>query len=269
MVFAFLGAAGALGVLVATFARRAHRLEAQLQSLAQPLHELRGALTALELGLALAERSPGSRWRLKECVESLRPSLERAALGARDIDALRRGENSAVAAKGDVNFNTLVLRNARAWALLAPSYAATLEVDWRAGPVRVIGHAGRLQQALDNLIANALEHGGGSVLVEGERRGRLVHVLLSDGGPGLPRPLGATVNGNGSHPAASSSKRGHGLAIARAVIQEHGGRLGLGTGRNGPGFLVELPIAEGGDAPLSIARPNGRPPSRSLTSNAA
>ena len=41
-----------------------------------------------------------------------------------------------------------------------------------------------LASALDNLVANALEHGGGRILVEGERSGNVVRVLISDGGSG-------------------------------------------------------------------------------------
>jgi nitrogen fixation/metabolism regulation signal transduction histidine kinase len=97
-----------------------------------------------------------------------------------------------------------------------------------------------LQQALDNLIANALEHGGGRVFVEGELRGGIVCVLVSDGGLGLPRDPDAGAKG-------SSSARGHGLSIVRKAIHEHNGTLGLAMGRNGPGLLVELPTTDPGE----------------------
>ena len=56
--------------------------------------------------------------------------------------------------------------------------------EWRAGPAWIIGDATALASALDNLVTNALEHGGGRVLVEGERSGNVVRVLISDGGSG-------------------------------------------------------------------------------------
>jgi signal transduction histidine kinase len=238
-----IAAALALGLLGLKAWRTARRLRDRLASLTRPLHELRGALAALELGLAVIERSSSSCAELNGCVDSLRLSLERASLGARDVDALRRGDRVA-AVKDRVDFSTLILRSTRAWSLLAPAYNATLDVDWRAGSVRVLGHAGRLQQAFDNLIANALEHGGGRVLVEGERRGAQIRVLVSDGGAGLPHQFDG---------APSSAVRGHGLSIASAMIREHEGRLGLGMGRNGPGLLVELPaIGGGGNTPIAL-----------------
>jgi signal transduction histidine kinase len=231
--------------LLGLYARRTVRqLRGRLASLTRPLHELRGALTAIELGLALIERSSSSCADLNGCVDSLRLALERASLGARDADALRRGDQvSAVMDHLDVS--ALILRSARAWSLLAPAYNASLDVVWHAGPVRVLGHAGRLQQAFDNLIANALEHGGGRVLVEGEHRGAQVRVLVSDGGAGLPSQFDE---------ASSNTVRGHGLKIASAVIREHEGRLALGMGRNGPGILVELPATGGGGNPPVVLR---------------
>lgn len=229
----------ALGIVSAALRRRALRFEHRLESLSQPLHELRGALGALELGLSLLERPLPD---VNGSIDGLRHSLQRATLGAEDVDAIRRGDAGATA-RAHVNLNTLVLRSARAWKLLAPSFEATVDVDWRAGPVQVKGHAGRLQQALDNVIANALEHGGGRVLVEGERRGRCVGVLVSDDGHGISRPDG-TLDERGSR-SAGASNRGHGLEIVRAVVLEHGGRLRYGTGRHGPGLLIELPTVDG------------------------
>jgi signal transduction histidine kinase len=220
------------------------------------LHELRGALTALELGLSFMERSGRLRQQLNGCGDSLHVSLDRAALAARDIDILRVGAPKAVDVKIEVEFQELVLRSARAWSFLAPTFASSLEVDWRAGPVRVLGHAGRLQQALDNLIANALEHGGPRVVIEGERRDDLVRLLISDGGGGPPPDL----DGLAEKTAAISPKKGpqsahgYGLLIAGQVIREHRGRLALGMGSNGPGLLIELPATDGGGkAPVAGA----------------
>jgi signal transduction histidine kinase len=247
---AYAGAATGLGLLSAFLWRRTRCLGSRLDTLARPLHELRGALAALELGLSYAERANGWRQELNGCADSLHISLDRAALAARDIEILRLGAPTSVDVKVQVDFQALVLRSARAWSFLASTYPGSLEVDWRAGPVRVLGHAGRLQQALDNLIANALEHGGSCVVIEGERRDDVVRILISDGGSGLPRiPGGALAEATVPTPVARTTRsaRGHGLSIAGEVIREHNGRLALGMGRNGPGVLVELPTVRGDD----------------------
>jgi signal transduction histidine kinase len=161
-----LSGAAALAFLSGALGRRVRRLRCRLESLDRPLHELRGALASLELGLSFVERSREVRRELNGCADSLHVSLDRAALAARDIGILRVGRAAVVDVKVELDFRKLVLRSARAWSFLAASYAGSVEVDWRAGPVRVLGHSDRLQQALDNLIANALEHGGSRVLIE-------------------------------------------------------------------------------------------------------
>jgi signal transduction histidine kinase len=220
----------------------ARRLVMRLRSLTRPAHELRGALTALQLGLDPADRrnrcTPGFVLRS----EGLRAQLERATFALAELDRRRQGKE--VAANGaavdqreaeSLDLATIVLRTAGAWSQLAPGYGARLDLDWRAGPVPIDGHAASLRQALDNLIANALEHGGGRVLVEGERLGARARVTISDGGPG-PR-LHAKSTGASWH-----SPRGHGLAIASEAIEAHGGSLMSGVGGNGAALVLELPV---------------------------
>jgi signal transduction histidine kinase len=239
------GAAAALAFVSGALGRRVIRLRGRLRSLDQPLHELRGALAAIELGLSFVERSRGVRPELNGCTDSLHVSLDRAALAAQDISILRVGEVKAIDVKVEVDLGELVLRSARAWSFLSSTYEGSVEVDWRAGPVQIAGHATRLQQALDNLIANALEHGGSRVLIEGERRGQVVRLLISDGGGGLPQDLDAVLAEKTEAPSSEkASSRGHGLAIVSNVIRDHQGRLTFGMSSNGPGLLVELPVAE-------------------------
>jgi signal transduction histidine kinase len=234
-----------VAVGVATLAAlRFRRRQAQARLVARSLHELRGGVAALELGLAAFERSGELRPDLERWAEALRGPLERTKLGVSDLDALCRGGGpSPTPSEELVDLAGIVLQSARAWSRLAPSYGALLHVDWRAGPVRVCGHGARLRQALDNLIANALEHGGGRVAVESERCGDHVRVAISDGGNGLSATAKlAAPPRTRLREAPSRSPRGHGLAIALDVIEAHGGKLVVGSGPRGAALTVELPI---------------------------
>ena len=247
VLLALSGTTAALALLSGELGRRVRGLRSRLESLDRPLHELRGALAALELGLAFVERSREVRRELTGCADSMHVSLDRAALAARDISILHVGGAAVIEVKVELDLRELVLRSARAWSFLSSSYAGSVEVDWRAGPVRVVGHSTRLQQALDNLIANALEHGGSRVLIEGECREHTVRVLVSDGGGGLPQDLDAVLAEREAATVPTGengSSRGHGLVIASQVIRDHHGRLALGMGSNGPGLLVELPLSD-------------------------
>jgi signal transduction histidine kinase len=145
-----------------------------------------------------------------------------------------------------------------------------LEVEWRGGPAFVGGDRRRLAQATGNLIANAVEHGGGEVTVRGrlERRGgdgtprgplerrredgtlngRVAHdtvrVEVIDRGSGLPAPVTELAR----RPRAGRGSRGRGLAIAAAVAAAHGGRLASAPAERGARLVLELPASQGAPA---------------------
>ena len=137
-----------------------------------------------------------------------------------------------------IDLEALVLSRVRCWKQIAPGCRSRVRWEWRAGPAWIIGDATVLASALDNLVTNALEHGGGRVLVEGERSGNVVRVLISDGGRGFEL---ASIG-----EADWTSSRGHGLAIAREAVGAHGGRLVTRARLSGTAIAIELPIANGG-----------------------
>jgi signal transduction histidine kinase len=94
----------------------------------------------------------------------------------------------------------------------------------------------RLAQALDNLIANALEHGGPPFALTASRVAGRVRISLSDGGGGQ----GAEGDRD------RSPRRGHGLAVVRAVARAHGGRFALHRATSGAVAALELPLARAG-----------------------
>jgi signal transduction histidine kinase len=219
------------------FAVRARRLQQRLRLLAGPVHELRGAISAVGLGLALVEREPSLR-RHGARFDALRAQLGRAGAA---IDELDRARGARATNQGDdppqlLDLASLVGRRARAWSQLAPAYGARLRLAWRAGPVALLGDRTRLEQAVDNLIVNALEHGGGDVIVEGARRGARVRISIWDSGTGLGRPPDELAE------APVNSSRGHGLAIARAAIEWHGGHLSSVRRDGGAAVDIQLPI---------------------------
>ena len=121
--------------------------------------------------------------------------------------------------------------------------------------ILVVGREGSLSQVFRNLIDNARSFSptGGDVTISVEHTGRDVLVKVEDEGPGMPpenletvferfytsRPKGAAFGGNS----------GLGLAIARQIVEAHGGRIWaenvLDETRNvsGARFTVSLPIA--------------------------
>ncbi|HEU5489735.1 MAG TPA: HAMP domain-containing sensor histidine kinase [Gaiellaceae bacterium] len=108
----------------------------------------------------------------------------------------------------------------------------------------VEGDAVRLRQVVDNLIANALVHGGASeVAVHASRSEGAVHVAVSDAGPGIATEHLAGIFDAGVRLDADAPGSGLGLALSRAIAEAHGGSL---TARSAPGegatFTLALPV---------------------------
>ena len=119
----------------------------------------------------------------------------------------------------------------------------SLELRWRAGEAVVIGDGAALEQAVDNLIVNAIEHGGPQVVVEARVRGDRLRVTVADSGRAsrpdsrreTPVELVARLSGR--------RRRGHGLAVVRRAAVAHGGRFALRRSERGSLAVLELPLA--------------------------
>lgn len=189
---------------------------------ARAQHEVRGPLAVARLALGDLERTAR--------VEAIDLELRRAALALDDLAGASRSRRQEV-----VDLGRLVADVAPAWRALAEQHGGRLVVD--PARARVSGDALRLAQACGNLVANAVEHGGGLVHVRVLPAGRHVRVEVADDGPGLPAPVTALVvaaRGRRSH-------RGHGLAIAAAIARRHGGRLTTAPSERGARVVLELP----------------------------
>ena len=113
--------------------------------------------------------------------------------------------------------------------------------------------AERIQQVLHNLLGNALRHtpAGGAVTLAAALHGSgIARVSITDSGPGVPpehRPYifdrFYRADPSRRRPDDPTTGAGLGLAIVRALIAAHGGKVGLNS-RPGEGatFWFELPL---------------------------
>lgn len=113
----------------------------------------------------------------------------------------------------------------------------------------------RITQVMDNLVGNALHHTepGGKIDLNASRRESLVEIRVADTGHGidpkdLPRVFERFYRGDKARPTDEGSS-GLGLAIAKALVEAHGGKIwvesGLGMGAT---FYVDLPAVQPSDA---------------------
>jgi signal transduction histidine kinase len=235
--------AGLAGVLAVVAWRR---LRWRLEFVARACHELRGPLTAVRLGVELAARKGElAAGRLR----AIDLELARAALVLDDLSTGGRGSGAAPA-REQVDVEQLLVDSVEAWRASAAVRNVTLELDWCGERVYVGGERLRLAQATGNLIANAIEHGGGVVAVHGRVSGEnLVRIEVVDDGPGLPAPVAELAR----RPHAGRGRRGRGLAIALGVAQAHGGRLAAAPSERGARLVLELPVSGGAPARAPVA----------------
>jgi len=224
----------AVAVAVAVAVGAETRRRRCLVLVAQASHELRGPLCAARLGLhGLGGEGAGAR------VAAIDLELRRAALALDDLAAAPRGHRAAERA-GAVELGALLGEAFEAWHALAVARGVALEVEPPQGPVVVHADRLRLAQACGNLVANAIEHGGGAVHVRTRAAGAgRARIEVTDGGPGLPAPIGELVSAaRGRH-----ARRGHGLALAAGIAERHGGRLTTAPSPRGARLVLELPAA--------------------------
>lgn len=120
----------------------------------------------------------------------------------------------------------------------------SLELRWNAGPAVLCGDRLTLSQAIDNLIVNAIEHGGPTIVVSARRRDGSLRIAVVDSGResrpparrGSPAEVIARLRGR--------RRRGHGLALVRRVVAAHEGRFVFDRSDRGSTAAVELPLAE-------------------------
>ncbi len=105
---------------------------------------------------------------------------------------------------------------------------------------------GQLQQALLNLILNAVEAmpSGGQILVQAESNDDgYLSLVLQDKGIGIPEELQGHIFD--SFLTGRRGGTGLGLAIAKKILQDHGGDVELvESGPEGTSFKLTLPLAE-------------------------
>lgn len=215
------------------------RLYGRLELVARAEHELRGPLTALSLSLASLSRQPAGRY----AAELLAPELDRLGLAIDDLGAARRG-GRARPRVATVALEPLVRRAAAPWQEAARRAGTGMRLDWRAGPVSVTGDRRRLAQALSNVVANAIEHGGGDIELLARRERGLVQMQVRDSGNGFSGGRRSCAPGSNGGPAGPAADRGRGLSIARTALEEAGGRLTVASGDHGAAVTLELPVAD-------------------------
>ncbi len=225
------------------------RLEAsaarQRRFVADASHELRSPLTAiqaqLDVALARPERSdwPAVAAEIAQETRRMRRIVD-------DLLLMARADGEAVAPRFEpVDLDELVLAEARRL-----RDRGEVQVDLsHMSAARVSGDRDQLTQVVRNLVTNAERHASSAVRLELGMVGDEAELVVADDGPGIPPGDRERVFERFTRlDEARSRSRGGvglGLAIARRIVEAHGGTITVGDHGDGARLVVRLPAGPG------------------------
>ena len=225
------------------------RLEAALEHerrfVADASHELRTPLALLKAELELALRRPRSADELRAAVGSAAEEADRLTLLAEDLLLIAQSDQHELGLRIEaVDIGELARATAERFAARASSEHRRLAVDVPPG-TELRADRLRLEQALRNLVDNALGHGQGTVTIAARRVGGATELHVADEGHGFPPDVAARAFERFSRgdDARARGGSGLGLAIVEAVAQAHGGTAGIAANGDGTDVWIALPDA--------------------------
>ncbi len=204
-------------------------------------HELRTPLSILKAELELALRPKRTREEHVAALRSAEEEVERLTRLADDLLVLARTEARGLPVRrAAIDLDALLVRVAGRFADVARTRGVEVSThtDFRGV---FVADQDRLEQAMTNLLSNAVHYAVTAVTVSGESDGDAVTLTVADDGPGfppafLPRAFERFAQADASRNSAGA---GLGLAIVRAVADAHGGSAHAENGDAG-GARVRL-----------------------------
>ncbi len=224
-------------------------------------HEIRTPVAVLEAYIEAIE--DGVRTLTPQTAAMLRDQTRRLVRFSDDVAALAKAEESALSMScAAVDVDRLAHRSVAAVRERYDSKGVSLRLELDSGLPPLWADEQRLGQVLGNLLENALRHtpAGGAVEVSATDDGTRLRITVEDNGEGIAaehlsqlfeRFYRADAARNRDHGGA-----GLGLAIAKALVEAHGGTIdatsaGPGTGAT---FTVDLPrdLTRSNELPVSV-----------------
>ncbi|GAC1435380.1 MAG: HAMP domain-containing sensor histidine kinase [Solirubrobacteraceae bacterium] len=233
-------------------AARARVEKSRSDLLAAVSHDLRTPLTSLRLLSDALEDDLVDGALRREYVSRMGTHVRSLSALIDDLFELSRLEAGDLRwSMGRVGLDDLLLETVAAMRGQAEAGAVSVRAEC-SGELQVArADPERLQRVLFNLIQNAIRHtpADGSITVRAAPAGdESVQVEVSDTGPGIPRRerervFDAFVQGDESR---RSGGAGLGLAISRAIVEAHGGRIWVADVGGGASVRFSLPTGTAG-----------------------
>jgi two-component system, OmpR family, sensor kinase len=223
------------------------RLESALarerQFVSDASHELRTPLAALRTELEIALRRKRTPEEMEAAMRSAEEETERLCRLAEDLLVLARADDGSLPVRQEQLPATELLTAVRErYGLQAADVGRPLQIQ---ADDQLELHVDRLrvEQALGNLVENALLHGRGRILLIARRRDGRVELHVRDEGSGFPPEFieRAFDRFSRSDSARQGPGVGLGLAIVDLIARAHGGSAHAANHNGGADVWLELP----------------------------
>ena len=220
--------------------------EHERRFVADASHELRTPLALLRTELELALRKPRSHAELEEALRSAAEETERLVTLAADLLLIARSDQHAMPINPEeVSAAQLLPEVATRFSARAGELERTIETDldddivFEADPKRI-------EQALGNLVDNALVHGSGTITLWARLVAGRAELHVTDRGPGFPADFAdrAFDRFSRADEARPRSGSGLGLAIVQSIAVAHRGSAGVSSPPTGGADVwISLPVS--------------------------
>jgi len=233
------------------------RLEAALQRerefVADAGHELRTPLALLRTELELALRHGGSPEELRMALRSSSEEVDRLVQLAEDLLLIARTEEGRLALRTETLDGAELLQSvARRFEWRAQESGRRLTAVPETSSLEFVADRIRLEQALGNLVENALRYGAGDVELSALTADGVVELHVTDQGAGFPPEFLERAFERFTRPDAARPRGGTGLglSIVRVIAEAHGGTAHAANREDGGSDVwIALPRAGQRQAP--------------------
>ena len=221
-------------------------------------HELRNPLAPIVTALHLM-RMRGGDFAAKERAVIERQTNHLVALVDDLLDVSRVAEGKVQLRREPVDIAEVVARAVETASPLIEQKRHTLTIEVPAAELMVLADPGRLGQVLANLLTNAAKYTepGGRLGVKARRDGDQLLIDVSDNGIGISAEMLGSVFERFTQERQALSRSqgglGLGLAIARSMMELHGGSVTAYSAGIGDGSVFSVRMALLDDAGQSIA----------------
>ena len=233
-------------------------MDGQRRLLHDVSHELRSPLARLQAAVGLAHQQPDKIASSLERIERESMRMDKlvgglltlsrldaapAILRREPVDLAEMMDEIAADARFEAGAEKPGLLSAQPDAQMSTQVSLQVSVH-SPGPIIVQGDPDLLWSALENIVRNAVRHGGsgGKVRAVLRRDGQSAHIEVLDRGPGIaPADLASIFRPFFRSNPAGANVDGHGLglAIAQRVVAAHGGEIHAAN-RDGGGLQVSI-----------------------------